>query len=87
MENTNNEVLAITKVSDFSKYLSSSASAASNDNRAFGLWEDGQITTARCIRLWKENNRIDKNLIVDENLFITWLKSIGWWRSGVHYYG
>lgn len=55
--------------------------AADRDKGTFNNWMDGVITTKQAIREFKENNHLENDEEIDEDEFIKWLKTIGYWRG------
>lgn len=62
------------------KLLHPQQSSADKDKGTFNNWMDGVITTKQAIREFKENNHLENDEYIDENEFIEWLRSIGYWR-------
>lgn len=65
---------------DFYKLLWPTPLAADRDKKTFTDWADGVITTEMAIREFKENNHLENDEYIDENEFIEWLRSLGYWR-------
>lgn len=63
------------------KLLYPQQSSADRDKGTFNNWADGVITTKRAIMEFKENNRLENDEEIDEDEFIKWLKTIGYWRG------
>jgi hypothetical protein len=62
------------------KLLYPQQSSADRDKETFNNWMDGVITTKQAIREFKENNHLENDEYIDENEFIIWLRSLGYWR-------
>lgn len=54
--------------------------SATRDKLTFNNWADGVITTKQAIKEFKENNQFENDEYIDENEFIIWLRSLGYWR-------
>lgn len=55
--------------------------SVTRDKLTFNNWMDGVITTKQAIREFKENNHLENDEEIDEDEFIKWLKTIGYWRG------
>lgn len=53
------------------------------DSAVFHAWERGEISTASCIRKFRENNEVRKDVDISQTEFEIWLNSIGF-RRGVY---
>lgn len=62
------------------KLLHPNQLSATRDKLTFNNWADGVITTKQAIREFKENNHLENDEYIDENEFIIWLRSLGYWR-------
>ena len=62
------------------KLLYPQQSSADRDKGTFNNWADSVITTKQAIREFKENNHLENDEYIDENEFIIWLRSLGYWR-------
>lgn len=65
---------------NFSELLSKTWSSAVQDNATFNRWEDNKITTEECIEEFKNNNVLDKRLVINKVEFERWLNSLGYKR-------
>lgn len=54
--------------------------SAERDKMTFNRWMESSITTKQAIREFKENNHLENDEYIDENEFIIWLRSLGYWR-------
>lgn len=66
---------------NFYKLLHPQQLSVTKDKLTFNNWADGVITTKQAIREFKENNHLENDEEIDEDEFIKWLKTIGYWRG------
>lgn len=62
------------------KLLLSTKDSAIKDQTTFRMWEEGVISTPRCLKAFKQHNRqIDVEIPLEE--FEDWLMSLGYRRD------
>lgn len=54
-----------------------------NDVMHFREWERGEISTAKCLKLFRQNNRQDDRIDISKADFEHWLNSLGYIRGGI----
>lgn len=50
------------------------------DRGTFTRWAEGKITTSQCINEFRFNNKLNKDVYINEFEFVRWLESLGYWR-------
>lgn len=62
------------------KLLLSSKNASILDQACFHAWERGEMSTAKCLKKFREHNRQDDRISVSLSDFESWLYSLGYRR-------
>ena len=68
-------------MSNLTKYLRPRSRAA--DRSLFNRWMLRKVSTEEAIRLFKENNKIDEVVMINEQEFEIWMSSLGYKRSRI----
>lgn len=63
---------------EFSRLLSSKQESASFDKLLFLNWETGKMKIDQVIKLFKRNNLVTEDVVINESEMETWLNSIGY---------
>ena len=53
-----------------------------HDKAVFQKWIERKIDDEECLRLFRENNKINSKIEIDIDMFIYWLNGLGWYRYG-----
>lgn len=57
------------------------AKSAVDDSVSFHAWERGEISTASCIRRFRDHNMVRKDVDISQVDFELWLNSLGYIRG------
>ncbi len=55
-------------------------SARYPDMKIFNQWVNHEIDTKECIRQFRKNNKISDRLVIIDDEFEEWLRTLGYWR-------
>lgn len=56
--------------------------SATQDSIIFYRWERGEISTASCLRRFREHNMVGERYDISQTEFEQWLNSLGYIRRG-----
>ena len=60
--------------------LLAGANNVNRDTAIFHQWERGEITTAKCLKMFRQNNRQNDRVDISQEDFEKWLNSLGYIR-------
>lgn len=61
--------------------LLDSQKAAANDMAIFNAWSRGDMSTARCLKLFRQHNRQNDRIDISLEDFEAWMMSLGYRRQ------
>lgn len=61
--------------------LLDSQKAAANDQAVFNAWARGDMSTAKCLKLFRQHNRQNDRIDISPEDFEAWMMSLGYRRQ------
>ena len=61
--------------------LLGSQKAAANDQAVFNAWARGDMSTAKCLKLFRQHNRQNDRIDISLEDFEAWMMSLGYRRQ------
>ena len=63
------------------RLLLGSQKAAANDQAVFNAWARGDMSTAKCLKLFRQHNRQNDRISISLEDFEAWMMSLGYRRQ------
>ena len=61
--------------------LLDSQKAVANDQAVFNAWARGDMSTAKCLKLFRQHNRQNDRIDISKEDFEAWMMSLGYRRQ------